>query len=62
MVLRTIAELNAAGRPLPQPLQDELLEPEEVAEHVAMLLTDESLAGRVLVCRGGESPQLLPVD
>jgi NAD(P)-dependent dehydrogenase (short-subunit alcohol dehydrogenase family) len=61
-VRRTIADLEAAGEPLPTALQDELLEPEEVAEHVAMFVADGTLAGRVLVCRGGEPPQLLPVD
>ena len=61
-VRTTIAELEAAGEPLPQPLRDELLVPEEVAEHVAMFVADDTLAGRVLVCRGGERPRLLPVD
>ncbi len=61
-VRRTIAELEAAGKPLPQALRDELLEPDEVAAHVAMFVADDTLVGRVLVCRGGEPPRLLPVD
>jgi NAD(P)-dependent dehydrogenase (short-subunit alcohol dehydrogenase family) len=61
-VRRTIAELRAAGEDLPPALEGELLEPEEVAELIMELVTDERLAGRVLVCRGGEPPRLLPVD
>ncbi len=58
-VRRTIAESLAQGRPLPPPLRATLLEPEEVAEAVLRFVQDESLAGRVLVLHGGESPRLL---
>jgi NAD(P)-dependent dehydrogenase (short-subunit alcohol dehydrogenase family) len=61
-VHRTIAESMAQGRPLPPPLQATLLEPEEVADAVLRLVQDDSLAGRVLVLRGGEQPHLLPVE
>jgi NAD(P)-dependent dehydrogenase (short-subunit alcohol dehydrogenase family) len=60
-VRREIAESIAEGRPLPPPLQATLLEPEEVADAVLRLIQEDSLAGRVLVLRGGERPQLLPV-
>jgi NAD(P)-dependent dehydrogenase (short-subunit alcohol dehydrogenase family) len=59
-VLRTIAELRAKGEPLPPPLRDELIPPEELAEGVVSLVRDETLAGRVVVYRGGEEPRLLP--
>jgi NAD(P)-dependent dehydrogenase (short-subunit alcohol dehydrogenase family) len=39
---------------------DVLLTPEELAEAVLRLATDESLAGRLLVCIGGRPPQLIP--
>ena len=58
-VRRTIAELTAAGQELPAPLRDPLLEPEQVADAVIELLRDERLAGRVIVCRGGEPRRLL---
>ncbi len=60
-VRQTIAELTAAGEVLPAPLRDPLLEPEEVADAVVELVCDESLAGRVFVCRGSERRRLLPV-
>jgi NAD(P)-dependent dehydrogenase (short-subunit alcohol dehydrogenase family) len=59
-VHREIAESMAQGRPLPTPLEATLLEPEEVADAVVRLVQDDSLAGRVLVLRGGERPRLLP--
>jgi NAD(P)-dependent dehydrogenase (short-subunit alcohol dehydrogenase family) len=58
-VRRTITELAAAGQELPAPLRDPLLEPEEVADAVIDFARDERLAGRVLVCRGGEARRLL---
>jgi NAD(P)-dependent dehydrogenase (short-subunit alcohol dehydrogenase family) len=61
-VRRTIAESVAEGRELPPPLLATLLEPEEVADAAVRLVQDESLAGRVLVLRGGEPPQLLPAE
>jgi NAD(P)-dependent dehydrogenase (short-subunit alcohol dehydrogenase family) len=39
---------------------DVLIPPEEVADAVLRLATDESLAGRVLVCFGGQPPRLIP--
>jgi NAD(P)-dependent dehydrogenase (short-subunit alcohol dehydrogenase family) len=60
-VRREIAESRAEGRPLPPPLEATLLEPEEVADAVVRLVQDDSLAGRVLVLRGGERPRLLTV-
>jgi NAD(P)-dependent dehydrogenase (short-subunit alcohol dehydrogenase family) len=41
---------------------DVLLSTDEIADAVLRLATDETLAGRVLVCRGGESPRLFPND
>jgi NAD(P)-dependent dehydrogenase (short-subunit alcohol dehydrogenase family) len=61
-VRREIAESVAEGRTLPPPLRATLLEPEEVADAVLRLVRDESLAGRVLVLRGGERPRLLPAE
>jgi NAD(P)-dependent dehydrogenase (short-subunit alcohol dehydrogenase family) len=58
-VRQRIAELEAEGEELPGPLQDVLLEPEEVAEAVVDFVTDESLAGRILVLVGGRQPELL---
>jgi NAD(P)-dependent dehydrogenase (short-subunit alcohol dehydrogenase family) len=59
-VRQRIAELEADGEELPGPLQDVLLEPEEVADAVVDFVTDESLAGRILVLVGGRQPELLP--
>jgi NAD(P)-dependent dehydrogenase (short-subunit alcohol dehydrogenase family) len=58
-VRQRIAELQADGQELPGPLQDELLEPEEVAATVVDFIADESAAGRVLVLVGGQEPHLL---
>jgi len=57
-----IAELEADGEELPKPLQDVLLEPEEVADAVLDLIRDESMAGRVVVLVGGEKPKLLGAE
>jgi NAD(P)-dependent dehydrogenase (short-subunit alcohol dehydrogenase family) len=62
VVLETIAALRAAGSPLPPALEDELIDPDELAGLAAELVRDESLAGRVVVVRGGEPPRLLPID
>jgi NAD(P)-dependent dehydrogenase (short-subunit alcohol dehydrogenase family) len=59
-VRQTIAKLKAEGRELPLPLQAVLIEPEEIAEAVVDIIRDESLAGRVMLYRGGEARQLLP--
>lgn len=61
-VRKRIAELRAAGEELPQPLRDELLEPDQVADAVLDLIRDQSLAGRVLVLVGGERPRLLAAE
>ena len=58
-VRRTIDELEREGRALPLDLEGVLLKPEEVAEAVVELIQDETLAGRIMVCRGGEPPRLL---
>ena len=60
-VRRTIAVATAQGQTLPPPLRATLLEPEEVADAVVRLVRDDSLAGRVVVLRGGEEPTLLAV-
>ena len=61
-VRERIAELKADGEELPLPLQGVLLEPEEVADLVFELVTDESMAGRVVVLVGGEEPRLLAAE
>jgi NAD(P)-dependent dehydrogenase (short-subunit alcohol dehydrogenase family) len=43
-------------------LPAELTPPEEIADHVARFVEDETHAGRVLVCWSGEPPHLVPVD
>jgi NAD(P)-dependent dehydrogenase (short-subunit alcohol dehydrogenase family) len=58
-VRQRIAELQADGEELPGPLQDVLLEPEEVADAVVDFIRDESAAGRVVVLVGGQEPELL---
>jgi NAD(P)-dependent dehydrogenase (short-subunit alcohol dehydrogenase family) len=61
-VRREIAESVAEGRTLLPPLRATLLEPEEVADAVVWFVQDKSLAGRVLVLRGGEPPHLVPAE
>ena len=58
-VRETVDELRRQGRELPWDLESVLLEPEEVAAAVVGLIQNESLAGRIMVCRGGEPPRLL---
>jgi 3-oxoacyl-[acyl-carrier protein] reductase len=58
-VLRTIGELHAQGEELPEPLRGELIRPDEIADAVVRLVEDETLAGRILVCRGGREAELL---
>jgi NAD(P)-dependent dehydrogenase (short-subunit alcohol dehydrogenase family) len=60
-VRRTIAELTEAGEPLPRDLSVELIQLAEMAQAVVDLASDDALAGRVLVLRGGSEPTLLPV-
>ena len=59
-VLETIAELEAQGAERPEPLRGELIPPERVADAVLRFVEDDSMAGRVLVLRGGKEPDLLP--
>jgi hypothetical protein len=61
-VRETVAELRHEGAELPAALRDPLLEPEEVADAVVEFVRDESLTGRVMVCRGGEPRRLLPTE
>jgi NAD(P)-dependent dehydrogenase (short-subunit alcohol dehydrogenase family) len=61
-VRREIAELTAQGRELPPPLQATLIEPEEIADAVVELVRDETVAGRVMLCWGGQPRRLLPND
>jgi NAD(P)-dependent dehydrogenase (short-subunit alcohol dehydrogenase family) len=61
-VRQTIAELQAEGRELPWDLVGTLIEPEEIADAVVELIRDETLAGRIMVCHGGEPPRLLPTE
>jgi NAD(P)-dependent dehydrogenase (short-subunit alcohol dehydrogenase family) len=61
-VRQRIAELQADGEELPGPLQDVLLQPEEVTDAVVDFITDESAAGRVLVLFGGQPPRLLDAE
>ena len=58
-VRETIDRLQTEGRALPWDLEGVLLEPEEVAAAVVELIQDDTLAGRIMVCRGGEPPRLL---
>jgi NAD(P)-dependent dehydrogenase (short-subunit alcohol dehydrogenase family) len=55
-----ITDLESLGEPLPPDLAGELIEPNEVAEAVVDLIADDTLAGRVMVLRGGEARRLLP--
>jgi NAD(P)-dependent dehydrogenase (short-subunit alcohol dehydrogenase family) len=57
-----IAELESAGKPVPEVLAGTLLTPEEIAEAMVELVRDETLAGRVLICRGGRATEMLPSD
>jgi len=41
---------------------DVLLQPEEIADIVYHLATDEGLAGRVMICYGGQPPRLIPTN
>jgi NAD(P)-dependent dehydrogenase (short-subunit alcohol dehydrogenase family) len=59
-VLETIADLRARDEELPPPLRIKLIPPDDLAEGVVRLVRDDTLAGRVLVYRGGEEPRLLP--
>jgi NAD(P)-dependent dehydrogenase (short-subunit alcohol dehydrogenase family) len=58
-VRETIVRLQTEGRPLTWDLEGVLLEPEDVAAAVVELIQDDTLAGRIMVCRGGEPSRLL---
>jgi 3-oxoacyl-[acyl-carrier protein] reductase len=58
-VRETIERLQREARPLTWDLEGVLLEPDEVAAAVVDLIQDDTLAGRIMVCRGGEPPRLL---
>src|SRR4029450_2860652 len=58
-VRETIDRLRSEGRALPWDLEGVLLEPDEGAAAVVGLIQDETLAGRITVCRGGEPPRLI---
>jgi NAD(P)-dependent dehydrogenase (short-subunit alcohol dehydrogenase family) len=58
-VLERIAELEGRGEPLPPDLDVQLIEPDEVADVVVELITDDALAGRVVALTGGQPPRLL---
>jgi 3-oxoacyl-[acyl-carrier protein] reductase len=58
-VRETIERLQREARPLTWDLEGVLLEPDEVAAAVVDLIQDDTLAGRIMVCRGGELPRLL---
>jgi NAD(P)-dependent dehydrogenase (short-subunit alcohol dehydrogenase family) len=58
-VQQTIDELAAQGRELPWDLRGPLITLDEIAAAVLRLATDDALAGRVLVMRGGRPARLL---
>jgi NAD(P)-dependent dehydrogenase (short-subunit alcohol dehydrogenase family) len=58
---RAHAEL-AAMTPAERAAAPELIDPADIADAVADLACDDSLAGRVLVMRGGEPSRLLTAD
>jgi len=61
-VRQEIDQLRKEGRQLPPALAGVLLEPEEVAAAVVELIEDETLAGRIMLCVGGERPRLLSTE
>jgi NAD(P)-dependent dehydrogenase (short-subunit alcohol dehydrogenase family) len=61
-VREEIAQLRREGRELPPALAGVLLEPEEVAAAVAELIENETLAGGIMLCVGGERPRLLSTE
>jgi NAD(P)-dependent dehydrogenase (short-subunit alcohol dehydrogenase family) len=61
-VRQEIDQLRKGGRELPPALAGVLLEPQEVAAAVVELIEDETLAGRIMLCVGGERPQLLSTE
>jgi 3-oxoacyl-[acyl-carrier protein] reductase len=61
-VREEIDHLRKEGRELPPALAGVLLEPEEVAAAVVDLIEDETLAGRITLCVGGEQPRLLSTE
>jgi NAD(P)-dependent dehydrogenase (short-subunit alcohol dehydrogenase family) len=61
-VRQEIDQLRREGRELPPALAGVLLEPEEVAAAVVELIEDGTLAGRIMLCVGGERPRLLSTE
>jgi NAD(P)-dependent dehydrogenase (short-subunit alcohol dehydrogenase family) len=61
-VRREVDQLRREGRELPPALAGVLLEPEEVAAAVVELIGDETLAGRIMLCVGGERARLLSTE
>jgi NAD(P)-dependent dehydrogenase (short-subunit alcohol dehydrogenase family) len=61
-VREEIDELQREGRELPPALAGVLLEPKEVAAAVIELIENETLAGRIMLCVGGEQPRLLSAE
>jgi NAD(P)-dependent dehydrogenase (short-subunit alcohol dehydrogenase family) len=53
---------RAAMTPAERAAAPAALAPEEIAAAVAELVSDDELAGRVMVCRAGERPRLLPAS
>jgi NAD(P)-dependent dehydrogenase (short-subunit alcohol dehydrogenase family) len=61
-VREEIDQLRREGRELPPDLAGVLLEPEEVAAAIVELIHDETVAGRIVLCVGGERPRLLSAE
>lgn len=57
-----ISELETLGEPLPEPLQAELIDPEDVADAALQFIRDDGLVGRILLLVGGQRPRLLPAE
>jgi NAD(P)-dependent dehydrogenase (short-subunit alcohol dehydrogenase family) len=57
---RSRAEMTPEEREKLVPLI--LLQPEEIAEAVAMFIEDETMAGRVIIWKEGETWQIVPLD
>ena len=56
---RSRAQMSPQEREMVPPV---LLQPEEIAEAVAMFAKDETMAGRVMIWREGEPWQIVPLD
>ena len=62
-IVDTPASRRSRARMMPAELAalPPVLAPDEIAEAAVELLADDALAGRVMVCRGGEPRRLMPV-